>query len=173
MRVNGDVKLNNISVVKNGIIDVKEGDRIIAKGKSSFIQIKLFHEEVILLRDGELFVNKQEKKIGGQTLVELVKGKIFVSIEKSQKRKFYVKTKTAAMGVRGTKFMVEVKPKETYLCVCEGSVAMRNKKNEVLVAKGEDAFSSTDKTISKHEASDMMMKMTIDSFKEMGIPIDL
>lgn len=73
------------------------------------------------------------------------------------------------MGVRGTKFYVEEKADETYLCFCEGSVEIKNAISSQMVNKNEDAHVKENTEFKKTPANDMMIKMAKEGFIEMGL----
>ena len=75
----------------------------------------------------KLILSSNVKK--GENIISLLKGELRSRLNKTpgkpQKRKFYIKTATAVMGVRGTDFISEYSPKtkETNLKVLRGKVA--------------------------------------------------
>ena len=163
-KLKGEVKINGV-VAKEGQ-KVQTGEEISALGKTSSVQLTYEDGSRSLLRNGKM-------KIAGdssdkETIIELAQGILFASKNKSQKS-FSVKTKSASMGVRGTKFYVEEKADETYLCVCEGSVEIKNAISSQLVNKNEDAHVKENTEFKKTPANDMMMTMAKEGFIEMGL----
>lgn len=77
------------------------------------------------------FQDKEESVIG------LVKGAI---ISQVTKQKFKIKTKNAAMGVRGTQFFVSANESDVWMCVQEGVVAVEKGKTVVEVPAGKGVF---------------------------------
>lgn len=146
---------------------LKEGDLIEVKGSKSFIQLRFEDGSQLLQKEGRLTLRKIAK---GKTLLSLLKGIIFVFKNPESKSKLNVKTKTASLAVRGTKFYVEETDK-TYLCVCEGTVAARNKFGTIDVTAGEDLYAPTRQSLEKKEANKMMMKMALEGFDLMGLPV--
>lgn len=109
---------------------------------------------------------------------QLFFGQLFLALKKIKdtgKRSFKVKTATATMGVRGTKFFVEANPDKTYLCVCEGKVEARHidgNMKSAMVAAGDDLDirKDGDKLIVKKAAA-MMIDLSKNVFLEMGVPV--
>jgi hypothetical protein len=168
VRMNGKILVNGTKLDKKNEIIV--GDTIEALGKKSFIQLKTKSGSVFLIRNGKLILEKFNKK---SSLVSLIKGKFYHFYNKKKsKRIFKVKTKTAVMGVRGTKYMIEVKPDKSYLCVCQGEVSAQLLTSSKIhsIKAGDDIFLSKNST-HKQKASDQMMSMVKDEFKAMGHPV--
>ena len=70
--------------------------------------------------------------------------------------------------------MVEATDDKTYLCVCEGRVAIKSNLSKKLytASKGEDIDVLNSMADFKvREASDMMYDMTAKEFSEMGLPL--
>ncbi len=173
-RFNGDVFVNTIKVTNENLnkIDLKIGDTIEARDKKSFIQIKSHRGSTFLIRNGSMTLNKYNKKV---TVISLLKGKFFHFLDtKKNKRSFIIKSKTASLGVRGTKYMVEASDDNTYLCVCEGKVAIKSNlsKKLYMTKAGEDIdILNTMADFKVREATDMMIDMTAKEFSDMGIPL--
>ena len=168
IRKHGKILINGTQVTNKTEIIV--GDTIEAVGKKSFIQIRTKDGSVFLIRNGKLILEKFTKK---SSLVSLLKGKFFHFYNKTNKNKsFRVKTKTAVMGVRGTKYMIEAKPEEAYLCVCQGVVSAKLKSSKKVhaIKAGDDIFLSKN-TAHKKLASTQMMSMVKDEFLAMGHPV--
>lgn len=81
--------------------------------------------------NSQMVINAFPKKEAG--IITLVKGQIrsqvtkdYMEMEDKSKSKLYIKTKTAAMGIRGTDFQVNFNPQNqnTSLITFEGKVAM-------------------------------------------------
>ena len=88
---------------------VKKGKKLwrdssILTGKNSFIRIKFLDGSLASLGpESKMVVNETGKTNVG--LISLVKGKLRTKIEKGKNaRPFFIKTRTAALGVRGTEF---------------------------------------------------------------------
>lgn len=155
--------------------EIKEGDLLdsgayLEVGKKSFAFIKFDNGNQVLLKDGKLKLeNKVRKEKGDKTILSLVRGMIFSYKPKKSKHRLFIKTKTAAMGVRGTKFFVQEDEKETYLCVCTGQVSVNNGLEKILVNKNEDVHIKKKQSLKKTKANKMMMNMAWDGFKTMGL----
>ncbi len=114
---------------------VEKGDRLFKETSlytkdSSFVQVQFDDQSMLSLGpNGMLVINEFKKNKPG--LVTLLKGNIRTKIEKNvslekSKNKFFVRTRSAAMGVRGTEFQTTYNPqnKITSLLTYEGEVAM-------------------------------------------------
>jgi len=116
---------------------LKRGDNIhegaqITCDKSGFVKLLFFDKSQMMISPGSSIEIKSftKKKAG---MISLLKGRIRskvtkdrMKIEKEDTSKLFIKTKTAAMGVRGTDFQVIFNPKNdvTSLLTFEGAVAM-------------------------------------------------
>lgn len=173
-RFGGDVFINSVKVTKENskTIVIKTGDSLEAKDKKSFIQVKSSKGSTFLVRDGSLVIKKFQKKL---TVVQLLKGKFYHFLDtKKNKRSFIVKTKNASLGVRGTKYMVEATDEKSYLCVCEGVVAIKSNLTKKLyqTKAGEDIdILNTMSDFKVRKASDQMFDMTAMEFSNMGYPL--
>ena len=99
-------------------------DSSILTGKNSFVRIKFFDGSLASLGpESKMVVNETGKTNVG--LISLVKGKLRTKIEKGKNaRPFFIKTRTAALGVRGTEFqtLYNKKNRVTSLLTYEGKV---------------------------------------------------
>jgi hypothetical protein len=169
IRQNGEVSVNSKIAINNQAMDLNEGDSIKAVGPKSFVQVKLEHGEVILIKNGEFIVKGDQNIKTNSTIIQLLRGKMFIHVDKKNKdkRKFILHTKSATMGVRGTKFFVTEDNKQSYLCVCEGSVSIQNKSLTRLITKGQDVFATPTGNLKVHKASKVMWKVATEAFTEM------
>ena len=117
-------------------------------------------------------------KYKNPSLVEVIKGKFFAFIKNvpKERKDFKVRTRTAVMGVRGTKFLVLEEEKQSYLCVCEGVVdATKHDQpdNAVSVSAGFDlSIQNDNKPLgAPTKAPKMMWQIALEGFKEMGVPV--
>lgn len=147
-------------------MSVKSGDFIKVEGEKSFVQIIFNDSSSFLLKEGELELKKIEKK---NTLFNLIKGSIFNVVDENSRNGFRLITKHVSYGVRGTKFFID--SSKNYLCVCDGTVSVKNKSHKVDVRRGEDTSIPEQGKIYKTRASIDMWKMAQESFSEMGFPI--
>ncbi|CBW25861.1 conserved hypothetical protein [Halobacteriovorax marinus SJ] len=140
-----------------GIVKVKTGENVSNAEKGSPLKNKSIIQSgkdslaIISLSDGSKIKLNSESKIivsiskNEPPQVGLFNGSSFFSVLKSKvmkQDKFIVKTKNAALGVRGTQFFVSYGKKsgqDEWMCVNEGEVAVRpkGKATKVLVKKGE------------------------------------
>jgi hypothetical protein len=167
-RIKGKVFLND-KVAKIGA-RVVEGDILQAKGKKSLFIIRYDNGSKYMLRNGRLKVEKLEAK---KSKLYLFSGKLVTSVKKNtyEKDGFEVKTKTAAMGVRGTKFWISETEEDSYLCVCEGIVSAKNQSSEILVKRNEDVHIKSSNKLAVQKANNQMMSMALDDFELMGEPV--
>lgn len=162
-RMNGDVKVNGKALSKDSV--VKTGEELVITGKQSFAQIKFDDGSRMLVKEGSVKLSEPEKAEKKTNLVQLVKGTIFVDKAKSESP-LKIKTSHSIMGIRGTKFFVQEDPKETYLCVCEGTVEISNGVSTELVTMKEDATVSSGKAFKKSKANQMMWDMATQGVNE-------
>jgi len=167
VRLKGEVTVSG-KVVKLGD-NIKEGAEVVASGKSSFVQLKFADGSMILLKDGVLKIERPQSK--NSNSIKFMKGVMFVFKNNQSKNKFTVKTKNAAMGVRGTKFYVMESDQDSYLCVCHGTVEVTNTKGSININKKEDIHVTQNGLLKKTVANKMMWMVATQGFKEMGIPV--
>ncbi|MFT6068631.1 MAG: hypothetical protein ACJAT2_003725 [Bacteriovoracaceae bacterium] len=119
---------------------------IINTGAGSFAVLQLPHgNKVKVGENSQLKISKLSKKKVGQTRLALFKGSSFIKVIKSklakgEKSKLILRTRTTAMGVRGTEFFASYGTgKDVWMCVNEGIVSVRSKteKKATLVKAGE------------------------------------
>ncbi|HXH31456.1 MAG TPA: FecR family protein [Bacteriovoracaceae bacterium] len=160
----GKVSIN--SNAANAGQSLNSGDKVVAEGKKSWVQITFKDGSKMMARDG-IFILKEpvSKK---ETMIELIKGVLFTYKSKGESS-LKVKTKNAVMGIRGTKFYVEEKDNETYLCVCEGKVEISNEAGMELVSREEDVHVRPKEKPQKTKASKNMMSMALEGFAQMGL----
>ena len=166
VRVKGDVTVGGTSVDIGD--SIKIGETIIAAGKKSYIQFQFASGTLIMLRDGILKVSKIKTK---STVIDLVKGVIFSFVKKQNGNKVKIRTSSASMGVRGTKFIAMAKPNSTYLCVCKGVVNIKNKTGNIDIRANEDITVSLKGKMSKAKANLQMWDMSKEGFGLMGMEI--
>ena len=166
VRVNGDVTVDGAAIEIGDAIKI--GTTILATGKRSYVQFQFASGSLVMLRDGEMKVSKI--KINS-TVMDLVKGTIFSFIKKKDGNKVKIRTLNAAIGVRGTKFITMVTPTETYLCVCDGVVNIKNKKGNLDVNAEEDIHVTLNREMSKTKANSQMWDMSKEGFAAMGMEI--
>jgi hypothetical protein len=149
---------------------VKIGDKFIEDtsiltSDKSFIKIKFIdNTELNVGPESKIVVSTMRK--GEPGVISLLKGKIRTEVLKNSnpnENKFYIKTRTAAMGIRGTDFQTIYNPenKVTSLLTYRGEVAMAKLENKeyLKIEEASDATisvnrnnSNNDLTISKNNA---------------------
>ncbi len=108
--------------------------------------------------------------------IDIAIGQVFAYFLKDKKAEnIQIKTKSAVVGVRGTKFLVEAnEEKGTYVCVCEGVVNVRGvgghaKDGERIVKANQDLWARPGKSMGTPVDSPDMSKMTSAEFADMGV----
>ncbi len=119
------------------LVDVKENQSIpvgaeLQTADKSFVKIILIDKSQMNLGpNSKMIITSFPKKEAG--IITLVKGQIrsqvtkdYMEIENKEKSKLFIKTNSAAMGIRGTDFQVNFNPENqnTALITFEGAVAM-------------------------------------------------
>ncbi len=131
MRGNVKVKQDGaVTTLKKGLW-IKEGG-IIQTAKKSFVKLLFIDKSSMNLGPkSKMVINKFPRKKAG--IITLIKGQLrskvtknYMDIKSKNKSKLFIKTKTAAMGVRGTDFQVNFNPnnRNTGLITFSGAVAM-------------------------------------------------
>ena len=121
---------HSVSAVSVSIGDSLKEDSSILTGKNSFILIKLIDKSTVSLGpNSKIILVRAPQKTAG--VLSLLKGQVrskIISNEKknNRKNKFFVRTKSAAMGVRGTEFHAIYNPKAdaTTLLTYTGKVTL-------------------------------------------------
>lgn len=110
---------------------IKEGAEILTKNRSFIKLLFIDKSKMSLGPNSQMVVTKFPKKKAG--IISLMKGQLrsqvtknYMQMSDKDKSKLFIKTKTAAMGVRGTDFQVNfnVRNQNTSLITFEGAVAM-------------------------------------------------
>jgi len=131
IKVRGDVtqlRPGSLSASRVKLGDKLIEDTSILTGKRSFIRVRFVDASVLNLGpSGKVVITQMKKKSAG--IITLLKGKLRTQVVKSKKEKknkFFIKTRTAALGVRGTEFQTIYNPdnKVTNLLTFKGKVAM-------------------------------------------------
>jgi hypothetical protein len=119
------------------VVDVKPDQSlpegaVLQTSEKSFVKLIFIDKSQMNLGpNSQMIINAFPKKEAG--IITLVKGQIrsqvtkdYMEMDDKSKSKLYIKTKTAAMGIRGTDFQVNFNPENqnTSLITFEGKVAM-------------------------------------------------
>ncbi len=113
--------------LKNGIW-LEEGDRITTLDKS-FVRLQFIDKSTMNV-GSQSQIEVKTFNDNSKSLINIIKGKIRATVTKDalarQENKMIIATKTAAMGIRGTEFIVSYNEKEneTALLTLKGLVAM-------------------------------------------------
>ncbi|WFD10527.1 Ig-like domain-containing protein [Tepidibacter hydrothermalis] len=145
---------------------LNQGDRIIT-GEKSWVKVKIDkNKELKVLESSYVSISELTESIDSntnKTKLNLVGGRAWVNINKKLNTgsKFEVKTPTAIMGVRGTKFYVSQNDGKTDVTVLEGVVSTKTRKK---VVKEDGSIKEVEKEafVGKNE------KVTVSKDKEMG-----
>ena len=174
----GNVRFNQKKVDIGDVIKTKGKFRI--KGNQSYVGLKSSRGDKMRLKNAvvhfdpssyEFFLRKGNFYGYRKSTKERVQDKIDSSKKQEDMK---IKTKSATMGIRGTKFWINESPKRTYLCVCEGLVRLKDtSKEEFEVKAGRDifAYKSPKKTTQLKWAKDRMWKMATQAFSKMNLPV--
>lgn len=115
-----------------------------------------------------LTISKDEQSVS----LEDKAGEIFSFLDPKGHQQLKVKTRSMAMGVRGTKFYVQESKEKSYLCVCEGTVDVTAANIKIPVTAGFDLYvHPDDKSAAASKASDPMMTLSKSTFADMGFPV--
>lgn len=165
-KIHGTAFINK-DKIKEGA-EIMEGMKVSIPKKGDFIEVKFQNGHLVRFTGAVVKVTTLNPK---NTVFQLISGKIHSAIKALTKDEtFEIKTKRAAFGVRGTHFAIEESKKNSYLCVCEGVVATKSAKGEVLVQKDEDLTLATAKSELKATiAAKSMIEMNNKIFKDMGV----
>lgn len=145
-------------IVKGSIIPIGTKMRV---GDNGLVVFRGADGSVVKLEAGSALEITKMSPVGpkGETLYSIVKGSGFFKFEKNIERKVIVRTKTAAMGVRGTEFFVAHGKSsdgkdDIWMCVNEGLVAVSSltATKPVLVKAGEGIQIAKGEEISKPRA---------------------
>jgi hypothetical protein len=145
-------------------VDLKKGDLIyedtsIVTGNKSVVRVRFANNSILTLGQNGKFII-EEMKDKKSTLINLLVGQLRAKVQKVKKKKnknkFIMKTRTAAIGVRGTEFFTVYNPKSqiTSLVTLEGEVAMKK-----VVKKRGLVDESHVKTITEDAASKSISKV--------------
>ena len=122
-------KATQLSPHKRNAVRIKRGDRLredssILTYDRSVLKIKFFDNSTTTLGpNSKLIIKKSDPKKG--SILGLLTGKIRTSLKKD-KKKLFIKTRSAALGVRGTDFQTIYNPaiNNTSIITFQGNVAM-------------------------------------------------
>jgi hypothetical protein len=132
--VKGEVRVKEANGKLSKVVtnqSLEKGVELISSAKS-FAKIIFIDKSTLNLGpSSSIFIQEFQAKKAG--IINLIKGQIrsqvtkdFMEMSDKEKSKLYIKTKTAAMGIRGTDFQVNYNPanQNSSLIVFEGNVAM-------------------------------------------------
>jgi len=150
-------------------VPLHSGAKIKAQGQDSIVIVEYTDKSRYMLIDGELTITTLEPQ---RSILSLIKGMLFNYINPESSHQFKVQTKRGSFGVRGTKFWLQEDERESYLCVCEGVVSVRNNHSLMFVNKGEDLHMANPyESLEKKLADKRMWRMSKKGFKLMDLEI--
>lgn len=144
-------------VSKNDVLKIETS---ILTGQQSFVRMVLADGSVMFLGpNSKVVLNRIGKSANDRSVIGLLKGSLRNNIPKNidGKMHFFVRTRTAAMGVRGTEFETVYGPRSgvTSLLTYKGSVSMVNAK-EVAKPVVEKKFKYTSQTQTGYKKFDVV-----------------
>lgn len=80
--------------------------------------------KIVAVRGGKVKLTGPGEMTVSDSGIELKFGRLLLALPKLKGRKFAVRTQHAVAAVRGTEFYVEAGKDETYVCACEGRLAV-------------------------------------------------
>lgn len=172
LKSQGDVLLNGKALVPDQALPA--GGILIAKGKDSYVDMSLNGGGKLRLKNGRLELNNPAAESWRVKLT----GQLFAFFKKAKARQsFIIQTDAAVAGVRGTKFLIQADPGDTYLCVCEGEVEMKShgdgKGPGKKVKAGFDLHARSEaRTKQPSQATEAMWNMTAGEFESMGVKVE-
>ncbi|MFB6355358.1 MAG: FecR domain-containing protein, partial [bacterium] len=110
--LNGDTLAEGATLQEGATLNSRFGD-------TSHIDIMLSEGRKIRLQNAKAHL----KSLRNQVKITLEMGKLFYASDSGVQDNLTVNTQNAIAGVRGTKFYLQAKEKQTYVCVCEGTVS--------------------------------------------------
>lgn len=146
---------------------VKPNKTLVTKNSNDYVDV-LFPDNTVLRLE---YGTSTFKKIGKQTQISLLSGKLYVKVKRvlKEKESFEIKTPTSVVGVRGTAFLIEEQKEASYICVCEGVVEATSLTTKEVrqVKKDEDLWIKKDKPVKDPVLAPDMSKMTQMVFDQM------
>jgi len=133
LKVKGDVTIlvphtTEARLLKEDEVIVE--DSSIVTGANAFTKIEFFSKATVVIGPHSKFVLEPVGEETGATMISLLKGQLRSRVEKEivgKEQKFFVKTRSAAIGVRGTEFQTIYEPQnmKTGLLTFNGEVAIK------------------------------------------------
>lgn len=170
MRHFGKVVIDGKTILRQGQ-EFPSGSKIEVLDDKSFVQLEFPDGSIVLMKKGVSNFRSNQRSM----ILNLIEGTLFSYVRNKQaKNKLIIKTPVASFGVRGTKYFVTHTKKQSYLCVCEGSVEAKNLTTgtKQIVEKGKDLNLDKNKDQAITIAQDDMMDMAKAGFVDMGFPVE-
>ncbi len=160
----------NAKSIEKGM-DIRKDSSILTEARS-FVQVELFDKSKINIgANTKMNIDKVDTTSAG--FITLLKGNIRSQVEKNDnnKEKLYIKTRTAALGVRGTDFQTTFNPNNniTNLITFRGSVALTKVKEMETQKQVSEALQKKDVTL----VTKAKFSTISESLKEVTVPIKI
>lgn len=164
-----------VNGVEPALLTLQVGDVVEAleklkpKKTASFVRIIYNNGDKLGISKGKVVIEKYDKQ---ESVLGLIRGRIFNYAKPGLERKLKINSRNVALGVRGTKYMVDESAEETYVCVCEGEVVATKGGRSSSIKAGYDLHVLPGKPINQSiEAKAMMITTVSDGFILLGEPV--
>jgi hypothetical protein len=166
IKIHGKVLINNMKVEEGS--EIVQGMVIKIPKKGDYVIIKYQNGHKVRFTEATVKIEELTEKI---SLLSLLQGQLHTIVKKlTPNEVFIVKTKYASFAVRGTQFGITVdkKKRKSYLCVCEGVVAVTQGALKSEVHKNEDLWIGANaKELIVQQSTPTMFNMTESIIKEL------
>ena len=150
VKSHGNFEIFDNKGIKQSSSKIDYGYRIKTKA-NSFLKIKTPKNHMMVVGPSSEVVLEQVSEYDERTLLDILKGQIRMQSDgvKKEKIKFFIRSKTASMGVRGTDFHIIYNPlnKITSTISYSGDVQMRKIHPQIDYVDDMDAFLDSNHTI--------------------------
>lgn len=139
----GDATVNNEKLKVNKELKIGQ---IIKTGDKSLVILKVNKLMKVKINQNSSFEIKEMNVKKRKASLFLKAGSVFLDVQKNEKNRINLKTKSAVMGVRGTKFFTAYGKEnkdaddDLWMCVKQGKVEIKTKGKSVIVNEGEGVF---------------------------------
>lgn len=182
IKIRGDV--TQLAPTAKAAIKVALGDKLledtsILTSAKSFVKIKFIdNSELNVGPESKIVITEMKKNSPG--IISLLKGRIRTEVEKDAQKnenKFFIKTRSAAMGVRGTDFQTIYNPdsQTTSLLTFKGEVAMTKVTEDVGVSPKDEIIDLKNKLATKETVlvPPGQSSFTSDAISKSSLPVKI
>ncbi len=163
---------HNASKVKQG--DKLPEDTSVLTGKASIIKVEMQDKSIVSLGpQSKIVIGSVSADKKKPNMIGFLKGVVRAEVEKSgaqANNKMIIQTRTAAMGIRGTKLKTSYNPdtRTTSLVTIEGKVAMVKVKEKEIIKEATDEVreENKDSKISKNEIQEKIKEKELEKIEE-------